>query len=386
MNFYVLIITLAIIAGQLIKIPIVGSGATLLDLVTIFFCLIGAVKIKFKLSKPPFFILSALIFTMVATISLILTPLSLTLNQYFSSFLYTIRFSVFVLLGWLIFSKALPVFSKNLEKVLIYSGISLAVLGLMQFIILPDLRFLAQFGWDPHLYRTVSTFLDPNFLGAYLVLTLLLIAQNNSFFKPKVKVLFFLFVYIAIITTFSRSSYGMFLISFLTFSFLKKSFKLMLLTLFLFTVLLLSFQIYIHGVNTVTPLDRSDSASLRLTTWQQGIDIFLKNPILGIGFNTYNLALKQYKLGDKQFIEGHGATTNDSSLVYIASTTGIVGLIAFSVFFFSLIYQAKGKPVLAAGMLGLLSHSIFVNSLFYPFILIWIFLYSSSFENAKNSR
>lgn len=383
MNFYVLIITLAIITGQLIKIPLIGSGATILDLVTIIFCLIGIINIKFKLTKPPFFILSALIFILISTLSLIFTPLSLSLNQYFSSFLYIIRFSIFVLLGWLVFSKAFPIL--NIEKVLTFSGVSIAVLGLMQFIILPDLRFLAQFGWDPHLYRTVSTFLDPNFLGAFLVLALLLITQNKSMFKPKIKVLFFTITYTALATTFSRSSYLMFLTSFIAFSFIKKSFKLTLLTILLFSMLLIIFQIYIRGVNTITPLDRNDSATLRLTTWQQGVDIFLKNPLLGVGFNTYNLALKQYKLGDEQFIKGHGATTNDSSLVYVAATTGVIGLLSFLLFLFSLIIQFRKKPILSSAVAGLLAHSIFVNSLFYPFLLIWIFLYASNAENAKNS-
>ncbi len=44
-------------------------------------------------------------------------------------------------------------------------GVGLGVLGLMQFILYPDLRNLYYLGWDPHYYRVFSTLLDPNFAG-----------------------------------------------------------------------------------------------------------------------------------------------------------------------------------------------------------------------------
>lgn len=379
MQFPGLIITLAIMIGQLIKVPIgAGSGAALIDISIVALCLIGLFQIKFKLIKPPLFIITGLLFSLVALISLTFTPLTLTNSEYLSSFLYTIRFFSYILLGWLLLSKALPSIRQNITKILFFSGAFLAISGLLQFIILPDLRFLAQLGWDPHFYRTVSTFLDPNFLGAYLVLTLLLIFQNEMSLKRIHKRILFILVYLTLMTTFSRSSYLMFLISFLSLAFFKKSFKTAILAVALFAVLLLFFQIYIKGVNQITPLDRNQTAKYRFTTWQQGMDIFLKNPLLGVGFNAYNFALKEYKLGDAQFITGHGATTNDSSLVYVSSTTGILGLLAFLFFLFTLFLKRKQKPILAAGILGLLVHSFFVNSLFYPILLTWIILYASN--------
>lgn len=369
-----LIVTLAITAGQLVKIPIGMGGATILDVIVITLCFVGIWQTRLRLTKPPSFIMSALLFTIVALISLLLTPLQLSINQYFSSFLYILRFFSYMLLGWLLFSKALPSLKKNIDNILLLSGLGLATLGLLQFIFLPDLRFMSVFGWDPHYFRTASTFLDPNFLGAYFVLTLLLIFPKHKFF-------WFLIVYLALLTTFSRSSYGMFLISFLTLSFFKRSFKLAVVTITLFAVFLFSFQIYIRLVNTVTPLDRDQTASYRFTTWQQGFEIFLKNPLLGVGFNTYNLALKEYNLGDEQFLKGKGSTSNDSSLLHILSTTGIVGLLAYFLFIYNLI---KTNPTLTAAILGLLGHSFFVNSLFYPFILIWIIFEASNLYGKSN--
>lgn len=378
MHLLSLIITLAIMAGQLVKIPILSGGVTLLDITVLALCLVGFWKIKFKLTSPPPFITSAFLFALVALLSLIMTPLPLTFSQYLLSFLYIVRFSAFILLGWLILSKALPDLKQNIESILLLSGVGLAALGLLQFIFLPDLRFLAALGWDPHYYRTSSTFLDPNFLGSFLVLTLLLIFSQKKYFL-------FLIVFLALMTTFSRSSYGMFLLGFLTLSFLNKSYKMAALTITLFFLLLLSFQIYIRTVNTVLPLDRDQTASFRLTTWNQGFQIFQKNPLLGVGYNTYNAALKFYKLGDEQFLQGKGATSNDSSFLHILATTGFLGLLTFLLFLQSLAKTAYPKnQILIAAIIGLLGHSVFVNSLFYPFILVWIILYVARFSNEKS--
>src|SRR3989344_2541015 len=70
-------------------------------------------------------------------------------------------------------------------------------------------------GWDEHLYRTFSTFLDPNFAGAFFVLYLFFIA--GLFFKEKENKTraFFIVVgittVIAIFLTYSRSAYIMYI-------------------------------------------------------------------------------------------------------------------------------------------------------------------------------
>lgn len=374
--FFSLILTLAITAGQLVKVSIGPGGATLLDITVIIFCLFGLIQIKLKLLNPPLFIKAGLFFCFVALASLILTPLKLTLPQYFSSALYIVRFFSIILFGWLLLSKAFPKVRQNSGNILLLSGVSIAVLGLLQFIFLPDLRFLAFLGFDPHLYRTVSTFVDPNFAGAFFVLTLLLLFQNLG--KDKKRIIYFLLVYLALLTTFSRSSYLMFLISFLVLALLRKSIKTAIFTMFLFVVLIFSFQHYIVGVNKITPLDRNQTAALRFSTWQQGLDIFQKNPLLGIGFNAYRFALEQYKLGDSQFLSSKGSSTNDASALYILATTGILGFIIYASFLIGLI-KTKNLLLLAA-IIGLLGHSIFVNSLFYPFIMIWLVLMGSSHD------
>lgn len=371
------ILALAIAAGQLIRVPIgTQGGITILDITASLFCFWGLLKLKLRLHKPPPQIIAALFFILIAIISLVFTPLHPRIEEYMISFSYTARFLLYVLFAWLIFSNAFGDFKKYLTKVFLLSGISFAILGLLQFIFFPNLSFLSSTGWDPHYFRTVSTFLDPNFAGAFFVLTLILIFQNPALAK-KWNTIFFITIYLALLTTFSRSSYLMFLVSGLTLSFLKHSKILTLVTIVLFAFLLVGFQIYARLVAEPRNIDREQSASSRLNTWQQGITLFQKSPILGIGYNTYRYGLKEYGLGDEQFLASHGASSNDSSLLFVLSTTGILGLLAYLYFLWTLLKSSNGKSfTLFAGLVGLLVHSIFANSLFYPPILAWILLIS----------
>ncbi len=372
---FVPILTLVIISGQLIRIPFGAGNLTPVDIGLIITSIFLIFKIK--LYNPPLFIKFFLAFLATGLISLIFSPLNLSFTEFSNSLFYLIRLSLFAFFLLLCFSDKSKPFRSRIQSILLYSGISLAILGLLQFIFLPDLSFLSKDGWDPHFFRTVSTFLDPNFVGAYFVLTLLLFLQRRVFY-PKWQILFFAVVFLAVLTTFSRSSYLMFLISGLSISWLKKSIKTALLILTLFAILLLSFQIYTQVVAKPRNINREQSASFRLTTWQQGLDIFQKSPLFGVGYNSYRYALQKYDLADNQFIESHGSSGNDSSLLFIMATTGLIGLIFYLLFLITLARFGLSENIaLPSAVIGLLVHSLFANSLFYPAILLWLFLKSA---------
>lgn len=379
MNLTITIITLAIMAGQLIRIPIGSGGVTLLDTIVLIFCMLGFVKVKFHLKKPPKFIFAAFIFILAAITSLILTPLHLQFSEYVISFFYIIRFSSYILFAWLIYADAFGGFKEQIISILISSGFGLAILGLLQFIFLPDLQFLASSGWDPHYFRTVSTFFDPNFAGAFFVLTLLLIYQNFLSAKKrkinKLGLFTFALLFIALLLTFSRSSYGMFFVSFFLLGLLFKNSRTAVAAIVLTSVLFFGFRTYSKVVSQPLNIDRTASATSRISSWQQGWKIFASAPILGVGYNTYRFALKQYNLAPEDVIKNRGGSTNDSSLLFVAATTGIVGLFAYLGFLISILVKGfKENKILTAALLGAVAHSTFANSLFYPHILIWIIL------------
>lgn len=380
MSFVSLILTLAILSGQLIKIPILPQGGlTVLDFVAIGLVMFGSIKIKLGFKNPPFFIKAVLLFILVCLISLAATPLSLNLNQYLISISYTLRLLSYIILGWLIYQEVFPKFKDQIPNVIYFSGLGLSILGILQFIFIPDLRFLQKDLWDPHYFRTASTLLDPNFLGSFLVLSLLTIF-NTKTISSKLKGYSLLIIFIALMTTFSRGSYLSFLLTFLTFSVFKKSAKLSIIIIILFAVLLTGFTIYQKAVAEPRGVDKTKSAENRLGTWQQGLTLFQTHPLLGIGFNAYKFALKQNNLADTQFLQSRGATSNDSSLLHVAATTGIVGILAYFSFLISLSltgWKNRTNPyglVLISGLVGLITQSFFINNLFYPFTFLWIML------------
>jgi len=372
-----LILTLGIVGGQLIRIPF-GPGAVIaLDIIISAFCLLGAVKLKFKLFNPPLFLKYAFLFLLVTLLSLIFTPLNLSQNELMISFSYIIRLSIYILFCYLLFSVKFDDFKKDIPTTLMLSGTLLSILGLIQFIFLPNLQFLTSMGWDPHYFRTVSTFLDPNFAGAFFVLTIILWYQKFAIAK-KWYLLIFVILYLALLTTFSRSSYLMFLVSGVSLSLLKKSKKLFVLTVVLFLFLFIGFQIYSQLISKPRNIDRGQSASFRFNTWQQGLTLFQQSPILGVGFNTYRYGVREFNLGDEQFLSSHGASSNDSSLLYVLATTGVIGLTIYSLFILNIFkHSYLNNPVAFSGLAGLLIHSIFANSLFYPPILLWILIIST---------
>lgn len=390
MYLYASILTFAIIAGQLIKIPFLPQGGvTILDLTVIGLVAFGLIKIKLKLKKPPFFIKAALLFILVCLISLTITPLSLNSNQYLISISYTLRLLFYIILGWLIYQKAFPKLQDQIPQIIYFSSLSLSIIGLLQFIFLPDLKFLASWGWDPHYYRTASTFLDPNFLGSFLILSLLTIF-NTKTISPKLKKYSLAVIFVALLTTFSRGSYLSFLVTFLILSLFNKSIKLGLVTILLFAILLTGFSIYKKGVAEPRGVDKTKSAENRLGTWQQGLNLFTRYPILGTGFNSYKFALEQENLADDHFLQSRGATFNDSSLLHVAATTGTVGLFSYLFFLITLFFiDLKTSPysfVLISGLAGLITQSFFINSLFYPFTFLWIILSATIVPVLKDQK
>ena len=380
LNFYILI--LAILAGQLIKIPLGLGGITLLDLTISGFCLIGIWKVRDKLTNLPKVIRAGLFFFLVALLSLLVTPLDLALNEYLSAAFYLIRFLLYLLFGFLVYQNLFPSLRSKSSELLTFSGAGLAIIGLLQLTFFPNLSFLESSGWDPHYFRTVSTFLDPNFIGAFFILTLLLLYQDKLQFKwGKI---FAGLVFLALLTTFSRSSYLMFLVSFSILSYLKHSWKLALVTGVTSLTLIASFYLYTSVISKPRGIDREASASFRLSTWQQGLELFRSSPVLGVGFNTYKYALREYRLVDQQFLNSRGATSNDSSLLFVLATTGLLGFAAFLHFLYMMILENRVNFVLTAALSGLVVHSFFANSLFYPFILLWLLLVCLS-KTTKNS-
>lgn len=64
---------------------------------------------------------------------------------------------------------------------------NVAVIGLAQWLFLPDTRFLQWYGWDDHFYRVISTQFDPNFTGLLLVVGILMSLALGKKYNWKIR-------------------------------------------------------------------------------------------------------------------------------------------------------------------------------------------------------
>jgi hypothetical protein len=159
--------------------------------------------------------------------------------------------------------------------------------------------------------------------------------------------------------TYSRSTLLSFILVFGYISIIKKNIKIFLIALLIVisTILILP-----RMPGEGTKLERDSSILAKIENYKQGLVIFFKNPIIGIGYN--NIPQLNYKNN----LSSHSNSGFDGSLLTIAVTTGIIGL-AFLLL--GLHYEfIHGNLFYQSLLLAILIHSLFANSLFYPYTFL----------------
>lgn len=403
-RYLVLLLIILITFGQFGRIPLGESTVSiylndlLLPLI-LGLWLVDVIKRggKFKL---PYLTAPVVLFSGIGVLSLIWGSTYVKTQELFVSSLYLIRWIMYVGIYFVVYDLIKQKDKKEREQetnflitLILNVGFVIAFLGLVQYALFPDFSAMVAHGWDPHYYRVLSTFFDPNYVGAFFVLNLTLVLtmslEVDSWKKLDLKkAIMGIVLLLAIIFTFSRSTYLIFIVSMGVVG-LFRSWKLILLGVL---VGILSFvfipRVQERIIGGFVNID--DSASFRFQSWEKGLEIGAKNPIIGVGFNTYRYAQIRYDLvqpWDEGEVLSHAGAGVDSSLLLVFATTGVLGVIAYLWFLFRQallggmsFFKAKsqwskvlGLTVLAA-VCGLLIHSQFVNSLFYPFILEWMMI------------
>ena len=345
-------------------------------------------KIKGDLKKPVF------LFIFIGLLSLIVNILNLNFSAFFVSLLYLIRWILYSTIYFVLVSQDKKFIKKFSDFLLI--PITLVLLfGYIQFIFYQNLRNLFYLGWDEHLYRLFSSFLDPNFAGAFLVISLIfLIYKTMESIKDKnnLKIYFISTLsflnFLAIYLTYSRSALIMLLVSLITFLIITKRKKLLLVLLIPLVAFIFlspkSFQT--EGTNLL----RIASSEARIQSAAVALDIIQKHPVLGVGFNAYRYAQNKYaNLTDTKWEVTHSGAGTDNSFLFVLATTGVVGLTAYIYLIYRIFMLGKNNlkknffaAVLIASLSGLLVNSLFINSLFYVYIMEWIWILASLTENS----
>lgn len=368
--------------GQLTRLPLPVSPAIRvyaqdIVIVTLLIMWIGYTAIHRKnILIPPAF--RYIVYIVAAgLVSLLVHAFRYPLTELVVGSLYLARWIAYAGLYPLIYNLTHKdhTFSKLLIYLLSAAGIVSAVFGLVQYFWYPNLRNLIYLGWDPHEYRVFGTFFDSGFTGLIYVLTILLIVSIWPRKKWQLMAGTML-TYAALALTYSRASFLALFSGIMVVSVMRKTF----IPLAVITVLL---ALTVFSLPTPSPtaegtkLERTTSVNARLSNYAQSREIIMDYPLFGIGFN-----MLRFENRNRGFVpvyeweESNAAAGLDNSLLFLLATMGIAGFVTYVLFIFQVIQHTKKhyRVLMGASLVAVLAHSMFNNSLFYPWVMLWMWI------------
>ena len=315
-------------------------------------------------------------FVVASVLSIVLNANRLDQLTLVRSLLYIVRWGLYSTLVFIVASSRRPmVWLMGLSL----TGGGFALIGLVQFFMYPSLRNLLYLGWDPHYYRVFSTLLDPNFTGIILVLTLFLgIAVKPRLGHPIAVKLLSGIVGIAFVLTFSRSSILGLLAGLGVWVLSTRKWNIVWIAAILLGIIMVMPK---PGGDTLR-IFRPESTMARISNWQESVQLIASSPIFGHGF----YALPQMSDGTIS----RATAYLDNSLLFVFATTGIIGFVSYLWLLKKTvkgIASVKEKPIKHLRIVGLMSlsallvHSMFVNSLFYAWVMIWVWIVVGAMES-----
>lgn len=332
------------------------------DVIILFICFFGILRgYKFAVNNY----LLVILFSLFFSLSFFKLP------ELVTGILYFVRLTSYIFFCQVIYVR----FGKTKRKrelminSLIAVGIFIAIFGWIQYVIFPDLRALKEMGWDDHYFRLTSTFLDPAFTGILLVLTETLILAKTIQKRTKFSFILNLFLIVTIAFTYSRASFiALIFVIFVLFLKFKKTFLLFFLAFFVLIIPFLP-QPPSEGVH----LTRTYSINQKFINYDESIKLIRRSPVLGIGFD--NLCVAKNKFLGTGNSSSHTCSGLDNGFLFILATTGVVGLIIFIQFIFSIIKNTKYDYLgwgLVVSLGAIFIHGMFTNTFFYNFVLGWV--------------
>ncbi|MDQ3238950.1 MAG: O-antigen ligase family protein [bacterium] len=410
-NFGFLLLVIALIAGETIRIPIFGSvKINLADLLVICFLAINLKNIKIShqiiASELRIYGLASIIlfFTMIFT--LLIRVSDVPLNQILQAVLYPLRW-LFYIATFFILHRMHHNDSQQRLTILKCSIVLASLLGLVQLVLFPSLKNIEILGFDPHYQRTVSTWLDPNYFGIFLAFGFALF-YTYPFKSNITQYTSLLIIIFSFITTYSRSAYLTFFITMISLSILQKSLKTFFTTMAIITIAITIMFLPRASLEKSRNIDRAVSADLRLSSYHHAVSLYLEKPIFGVGYNLIRYEKLNHKWVQDMQNGGNSGAGFDSSFLVIASSMGIVGLGVYLGYLVALFnYLTKGlilnrKPIRhqinqifqknaqctqlgIAITLGWLTSAFLVNSLFYSLLfLFWLIVIATIYSCSKD--
>lgn len=393
---------LTLITGQLLRFPLPGQGGGLLpsDIAVVVVLLAAGIRILFSNSRPlsaaqqsstlsalpPItpFIWCAIPFIAWSLFTLLLRVPDLSLSHTAIAFSYWLRLSAtLLLLPALVYLLRDTTLYRFTQRAFVVAVLLLVAVGLIQLIFLPDLSLLAHTGWDPHQFRLVSTWLDPNFFGIFLVLALPVFSLWPS--KP-FRLLAISLILIALVATRSRSAIvaggitALLLSPLFLYTYTKKISRHTLITFIAIIGLVLTVSAIftpvlwprLAGLLTLDP-----TVQLRLNSLADGWRLVREHSLLGVGYNAYQFVVNPGSSTTNFTI--HSRAGADNSLLTIWATTGLIGFVMFLIpwaylcrqFLYRVLTVRDPRALYGLfSIIALLLHSQFINSFLYSHLLI----------------
>jgi hypothetical protein len=251
--------------------------------------------------------------------------------------------------------------------------------------------------WDIQGRRLVSTFLDPNFAGAFIDIGLVVCFARMAA-RERVGSWKLLVLGVALVLTASRSSILALFVGGVAIMMVSGLSKQAVRAIIAGGVLLLAalpkLLMFAKAYNKLGIDD--PSALARVTVWLRGWTVFKDHWLIGVGFNTWGYVAERY--GYPRAIAANYAI--DGGLLFVTVMTGVLGLVLFLAMLWSVFATARvvwrnpgasprqrGLAIGAAASIPtIVVHSLFTNSLFQPFLmealwLLWALPYVISRES-----
>ncbi|MEK7581147.1 MAG: O-antigen ligase family protein [Patescibacteria group bacterium] len=373
---------LTILPGQLIRVNITPASAiSISDVVILFtniiFCLVWFFEKKTLVVPGAIFIFGWLFIMLALSINLF------SLNFYdlkaiVIASLFLIRLILYFNLALIVLNVVNRRETESFVSAILLAGGLFTLLGFIQLVVFPDLSGLQLLGWDPHIGRLVSTTLDPNYTGLMLTIFTSISISKYLYGKKKLHLILSIIFTLAVLLTFSRSTYIAYIAMMFTIGLIKSP-KIILVALILFVTAFFTVPQINQRISGAFRVD--ETATARIESWQKAWVIYTKNPIFGVGFNNYRTAQEKYGFFETETQQlGHAGGGSDSTFLLVAATSGFIGAAVYLLWQASILISLKKnitKNYIAvatmASYVALLFHTQFVNSLLYPqiMLLVW---------------
>jgi hypothetical protein len=295
------------------------------------------------------------------------------LSAEFIGLLYFARLLIYLIFPAVVFQIIKTAKDKTRILLILFGeSVVTALIGLFQYKYFPDLRTLKYLRWDDHLNRLVSSYLDPTFTGLILTFGLLIGIYLITIKAAKLRLLTIplAILLIALLLTYSRSSYLAFMAG-IVFLFVRPSFRKYLgIAVFVFVLFMMALP---KGEGYGVILTRTHSIYAKAADFAVGTQIFGENPVFGTGYN--NLCWEKLRWGSFES-QSHSCFGLDFSPIMLLTTFGVAGtiLLITSVKKYKELLDEKSsyKRLFYAILIAVSVHSLFSNTLFYPWVMGYV--------------